>query len=226
MEPSLGSGWGEIVKPEFNKPYFKQLEAFLAKEINLGAIVYPPENQIFNAFKYTPFDAVKVVIIGQDPYHGAGQANGLAFSVNSGIKIPPSLRNIYKELSLEFDNFQTPHSGDLSGWAKQGVFLLNTSLTVRAGEAGSHQLKGWEIFTDQVIRKLSENKNNLVFLLWGKHAIQKAELINTKRHAVFTAAHPSPFSAHRGFFGCNHFQLANQYLSANNKDNIDWQQIS
>jgi uracil-DNA glycosylase len=177
---------------------------------------------IFNAFAHTPFDKVKVVIIGQDPYHGANQAHGLSFSVQKGVQIPPSLQNIFKELKAEYKDFQIPKNGDLSSWADQGVLLLNATLTVEASKAGSHQNQGWEIFTDRVIQILSEKRTGIVFLLWGKFAQAKAGLIDHNKHHILTAAHPSPFSAYNGFFDCNHFILTNEYLEKDEGKGIDW----
>jgi len=216
----VDKSWKSIIENEFSKTYFKKLNNFLSEE-NKKFDIYPPEKDIFNAFKLTPFEQVKVVIIGQDPYHGEGQAHGLCFSVQNGIKIPPSLRNIFKEINAEFD-FMIPSCGNLEKWAKQGVLLLNATLTVRSNKAGSHQKKGWETFTDAIISKISQEKSGIVFLLWGNYAINKAQLIDKNKHHILTAAHPSPLSAHRGFFGCNHFAQTNELLSKEGKQAIDW----
>lgn len=214
--------WMEQVGREFEKPYMQELREFLKTEKSLGNLVYPPNSDVFTAFNFTDFNQVKVVILGQDPYHGKGQAHGLSFSVPEGIPVPPSLKNIYKELYDDVD-ILIPQTGNLIKWAKQGVFMLNSTLTVRAGVPGSHQNKGWELFTDQVISSLSQNRNNLVFMLWGKYAQAKNTLINAHNHLILSAAHPSPFSAHTGFYGCKHFSLVNEYLENNGKEGIDWQ---
>ena len=206
--------------PEFSKDYFIRLTDFVRKEYH-ETTVYPPGKLIFNAFNLCPFDKVKVVIIGQDPYHGPGQAHGLCFSVNDGIQPPPSLVNIFKEISSDLGK-PIPPSGNLTRWAEQGVLLLNATLTVRAHQAGSHQRRGWEEFTDAVIRKLAEEKNNLVFILWGSYAQKKGAFIDRNKHLVLTSVHPSPLSAHNGFFGNHHFSLANDYLVKNGKTAIDW----
>jgi uracil-DNA glycosylase len=199
------------------------LTQFLEQEEEQGTIVYPKHSDVFNAFNLTPFNEVRVVILGQDPYHGANQAHGLSFSVQKGVAVPPSLKNIYKELQADIPGFKIPAHGDLSSWAKQGVLLLNATLTVRAGEPGSHQKMGWEQFTDQAIRALSEQREGLVFMLWGRYAQAKASLINPTKHVVLTAAHPSPFSAYNGFFGCSHFSKANAYLVKKGEKPIVWQ---
>lgn len=215
--------WLERLDAEFEKPYLVKLESFLMKEIRSGATIYPPSDDIFRAFSETPFDQVKVVIIGQDPYHGAGQAHGLAFSVPKHIPLPPSLLNIYKELHSDL-GLAIPKHGCLLHWAKQGVLLLNATLTVRAGEARSHYGRGWEEFTDRVVQLLCERKDPLVFLLWGKSAFEKFWTIctGTQQHLVLTAPHPSPLSAHAGFFGCHHFSQANDFLQNSGKQPIDW----
>jgi uracil-DNA glycosylase len=223
MSVKLEQSWLDVLGNEFDKTYMKTLKAFLLEEKQHGATVYPKSADIFNALNHTPFDKVKVVILGQDPYHGTGQAHGLSFSVQKGIAPPPSLKNIYKELSANIPDFKTPVHGDLTKWADEGVLLLNATLTVRAHEAGSHQGKGWEIFTDTIISKLSEQRDGLVFLLWGRYAQNKAELINEKKHTVLKAAHPSPFSAYNGFFGCAHFSMTNEILIKEGKSPIDWQ---
>ena len=225
MSAALEPGWLNVLEEEFDKDYMKALKLFLQEEKQKGYTIYPKGQDIFNAFNHTKFDNVKVVILGQDPYHGAGQAHGLSFSVQKGVIIPPSLKNIYKELETDIEGFKIPDHGNLTKWADQGVLLLNATLTVRAHEAGSHQGKGWERFTDHVITELSERKNGIVFLLWGKYAQNKSVLINESKHTVLKAAHPSPFSAHSGFFGCKHFSQANQKLVAEKKAPIDWQII-
>ncbi|MEI6061983.1 MAG: uracil-DNA glycosylase [Bacteroidota bacterium] len=219
-EPRIEAEWLEVLRPEFNKPYFKDLKLFLQEEKRQYR-VYPPGNRIFAAFEYTPFSKVKVVILGQDPYHGDGQAHGLCFSVPDGIALPPSLVNIYKELSTDL-SIPVPSSGNLEKWAQQGVLLLNATLTVRANQAGSHQRRGWENFTDEVIRQLSARHSGLVFILWGSYAQAKEALIDTKKHYVLKAVHPSPLSVYRGFFGCRHFSKTNELLVMNGKEAVDW----
>jgi uracil-DNA glycosylase len=220
VNPQIEESWKEILKEEFNKPYFSELKEFLLEE-KARYQVYPPGSQIFNAFSLTPFQQVRVVILGQDPYHGAGQAHGLCFSVQPGTALPPSLVNIFKEIEKDL-GIPVPRTGCLDYWAKQGVLLLNATLTVRANTAGSHQKKGWETFTDAVIRHLSAERVGLVFLLWGKYAQDKEVLIDTNRHYVLKAAHPSPFSAYNGFFGCRHFSKTNDILKKHGLDEIDW----
>lgn len=222
MSAALEPGWLAVLEEEFEKDYMIKLKSFLQEEKQRGATIYPKGADIFNALNTTPFDQVKVVILGQDPYHGAGQAHGLSFSVQRGVAVPPSLKNIYKELETDIEGFKTPNHGHLTHWAEQGVLLLNATLTVRASEAGSHQNQGWEIFTDEIIKALSEKREHIVFLLWGKYAQQKAALIDQKKHYLLTAAHPSPFSAYTGFFGSKHFSKANQLLVQNNLKPIDW----
>lgn len=217
----LEPGWKQALAAEFDKPYFAALKAFLLYEKQQGKIIYPPGNQIFNAFNLTPFDKVKVVILGQDPYHGYEQAHGLCFSVNDGIAQPPSLQNIFKELQHDL-GCTPPKSGNLINWANQGVLLLNATLTVEAGKAGSHQNKGWEQFTDRAIQLLSEQKSNLVFMLWGNYARNKASLVDSSKHLILEAAHPSPL-ARGAFFGCKHFSKANLYLVEHNIIPINWQ---
>lgn len=217
----LSKSWLEYLQPEFDKPYMKQLKAFLQTQKQEGKTVYPPGNLIFNAFNSTDFDQVKVVILGQDPYHGPGQAHGLSFSVPKGIRTPPSLVNIYKEIDREFGITPAGH-GNLESWAEQGVLLLNATLTVEATKAGSHQNKGWEIFTDSVVEALNLHRENLVFLLWGSYAQKKGRVIDRNRHLVLSAPHPSPLSAHRGFLGCGHFRAANDYLNQHGIKPIDW----
>ncbi len=223
MSIALEPSWLEILKDEFEKDYMIKLKAFLQQEKQDGHTVYPKSKDIFNAFAKTPFDDVKVVIIGQDPYHGANQAHGLSFSVQKGVAVPPSLQNIFKELQDEYPEYIIPKSGDLTHWAEQGVLMLNATLTVRANQAGSHQKKGWENFTNKVIQEISDRKENIVFLLWGKFAQAKSELIDPQKHHLLTAAHPSPFAAHNGFFGCDHFLEANTILEENGIEPIDWQ---
>ncbi len=220
MNIQIEKSWSEVLKEEFEKTYFKELITFVKGEY-ASAIIYPPERFLFNAFNLCPFDNVKVVIIGQDPYHGPGQAHGLCFSVQEGVKFPPSLRNIFKEIISDI-GIELPLSGDLSPWAKQGVLLLNATLTVRAGEAGSHQKKGWEIFTNEVIRKIAVQKENVVFLLWGAYAQKKAEMIDCSKHLILESVHPSPLSASRGFFGNNHFSRANEYLKNKGLKPVEW----
>ena len=222
MTATLEQSWLKVLEKEFDQDYMKFLKTFLLSEKHNGHTIYPKNADIFNAFKHTPFDKVKVVILGQDPYHGPNQAHGLSFSVQKGIKPPPSLKNIFKELATDLQDFQNPDHGDLTQWADQGVLLLNATLTVRAQEPGSHQGKGWEIFTDRVITELSSQKKGIVFLLWGKYAQDKSLLIDASRHTLLKAAHPSPFSAHRGFLGCRHFSLANQKLQEQGIAPIDW----
>jgi uracil-DNA glycosylase len=222
MKAALEQSWLQVLENEFEKDYMKSLKMFLMAEKQNGSIVYPKNADIFNAFNRTPFDKVKVVILGQDPYHGSNQAHGLSFSVQKGIKPPPSLKNIYKELATDLDDFRPPAHGELTAWANQGVLLLNATLTVRAQEPGAHQGKGWEIFTDRVITELSRQKKGIVFLLWGKYAQDKSLLIDASRHTLLKAAHPSPFSAHRGFLGCRHFSMTNQKLQEQGMAPIDW----
>jgi uracil-DNA glycosylase len=217
----MEESWKEILKDEFKKPYFKQIIQHIKTEKEQGKLVYPPGPLIFNAFEQTPFDLVKVVLLGQDPYHGPKQAMGLSFSVPDGVAKPPSLINIFKELHDDV-GVPVPHSGNLTKWAKQGVMLLNASLTVRAGEANSHSKIGWHQFTNTVIEKISSGKENVVFLLWGRFAQEKTELIETKKHHILKAAHPSPFAADKGFFGCRHFSKTNSYLMKHGMDPIDW----
>lgn len=223
MSAALEPGWLSVLENEFKKQYMKDLKAFLLQEKEAGYTIFPKGADIFNAFNYTPFDKVEVVIIGQDPYHGDGQAHGLSFSVKKGVTVPPSLKNIYKELETDIEGFKTPDHGNLTQWAEEGVLLLNATLTVRAHQAGSHQGKGWEAFTDQAISQLSEKKTGLVFLLWGKFAQNKSILIDEKKHTVIKSAHPSPFSAYNGFFGSRPFSKTNAALTANGKKPVNWQ---
>lgn len=217
----IGNDWDSLIKDEFEKEYYKKLRSFLANEYKTRTI-YPDMYSIFNALKLTAYKDVKVVLLGQDPYHGEGQAHGLAFSVKKGVAIPPSLLNMYKELSRDLGCY-IPNNGYLEKWARQGVLLLNTSLTVRAGEANSHQSIGWSIFTDNIVKLLNERDEKIVFLLWGGNARAKKALITNPCHSVLEAPHPSPLSAHRGFFGCGHFSMANKLLSECGKEAIDWQ---
>ncbi len=219
-DPKIEQEWLEVLRPEFEKPYFNELKSFLLDEKKVYR-VYPPGNRIFAAFDYTPFSKVKVVILGQDPYHGDKQAHGLCFSVADGIALPPSLVNIYKELSTDL-TVPVPTSGNLEKWAKQGVLLLNATLTVRANLAGSHQRHGWENFTDEVISQLSARHTGLVFILWGSYAQAKEVLIDTSKHYILKAVHPSPLSVYRGFFGCRHFSMTNELLVKAGKEPIDW----
>ena len=221
MDVNIEASWKEELKGEFDKPYFGQIVRFLKEEKQAGKVIYPPGKLIFNAFDKTPFDKVKVVIIGQDPYHNAGQAHGLSFSVPDGVAPPPSLVNIFKELQSDL-NISIPHTGNLEPWARQGVLLLNASLTVVANTPNSHAQAGWHTFTDEVIRHVSADKEHVVFMLWGKFAQNKAELIDSSKHLVLKAAHPSPFSAHSGFFGSGHFSKANQWLQQQGEKPIDW----
>lgn len=218
---TLDPSWQSVVGDEFEKPYMKQLQTFLKTEVDEGEVLYPPNTKIFNALNTTPFDKVRVVIIGQDPYHGPDQAHGLSFSVRDGVRFPPSLRNIYKEVCAEY-GCEVPASGDLTHWAEQGVLLLNATLTVRQATAGSHQKKGWEEFTDAVIRAVNDKHENVVFILWGAYAQKKGSFIDEQKHLVLKAVHPSPLSAHRGFFGCDHFKKTNEYLAAHQKKEISW----
>jgi len=220
IEPKIHKSWKEILYDEFQKDYFVNLKQFLVEEKKKYTI-YPPGNLIFNAFDKTPFNKVKVVIIGQDPYHGPGQAHGLCFSVLQGIKIPPSLRNIYKELNSEL-GCEIPNHGNLENWAEQGVLLLNATLTVRDSQAASHQKKGWESFTDSVIRTIANKKENVVFILWGAYSQKKATLIDESKHLILKAPHPSPLSSYRGFFGSKPFSQSNEYLKLHSKKEIEW----
>ena len=221
MDVKINDTWKEVLKAEFNKPYFLQIVAFLRTEKMAGKTIYPPGQLIFNSFNKTPFDNVKVVLIGQDPYHGPGQAHGLCFSVQTGVTTPPSLINIYKELNADL-GIPIPDHGNLTKWAEHGVLLLNASLTVRANEPMSHARIGWAEFTDTVIKKVSDLRQHVVFLLWGKFAQEKQVLIDETRHLVLKAAHPSPYSANNGFLGCRHFSKTNEYLVKNGIDPVDW----
>ena len=221
MNVNIEGSWKQVLADEFNSIYFARLAAFVKAAYAKG-VVYPPGKYIFEAFNRTPFDKVKVVILGQDPYHEPNQAHGLCFSVRKGVQVPPSLVNIYKELEQEYGTPFLNRDGDLTHWADQGVLLLNATLTVAAGNAGSHQGKGWEMFTDAVVAKLAERREHLVFLLWGSYARRKGAFINRQRHLVLEAPHPSPLSAHRGFIGCGHFKQANDYLAAHGLAPIAW----
>ncbi len=221
MEVKIEASWKEALKKEFDKPYFQQIPLHIKTEKSQRKIIYPPGPLIFNAFNTTALDKIKVVILGQDPYHGAGQAHGLCFSVQKGVPPPPSLVNVFKELNDDI-GMEIPQHGDLTRWAEQGVFLLNASLTVRAGEPMSHSKIGWATFTDTVIKTISDKRKNIVFLLWGKFAREKKILIDETKHLILQAAHPSPLSAHNGFLGCKHFSFTNQYLVQNGIDPIDW----
>ena len=220
MDVQIEESWKQILSAEFEKDYFRQLTDFVRNEYR-STTVYPPGKLIFNAFNLCPFEQVKVVISGQDPYHGPGQAHGLCFSVNDNVPFPPSLRNIFKEIQDDLGK-PIPESGNLTRWAKQGVLLLNATLTVRAHQAGSHQRRGWEEFTDAAIRALAEQREHLVFILWGAYAQKKGAFIDRSRHLVLTSVHPSPLSAHNGFFGNRHFSRANEYLQQHGQTPIEW----
>ncbi|MDD7916004.1 uracil-DNA glycosylase [Polaribacter ponticola] len=220
MHVKVADSWKKILQPEFDKPYFNDLITFVEFEYK-NEQCFPKREDIFAAFDFCSFNDLKVVIIGQDPYHDQNQANGLCFSVQDGIKHPPSLKNIFKEVSSDLNN-EIPLSGNLEKWAKQGVLLLNSTLTVRAHEAGSHQKKGWEVFTDEVIKQISQEKEKVIFLLWGKFAESKSKLIDLEKHTVYTAPHPSPLGAWRGWFGCKHFSKTNNFLEGIGEKPIDW----
>lgn len=220
MSVNIHESWRAVLAEEFEKPYFKELTAFVRKEYE-GKRIYPQPADIFRAFEWCPFESVKVVILGQDPYHGSGQANGLCFSVHHGIQNPPSLQNIFKELQADLGG-DLRTDGNLEDWAKQGVLLLNATLTVEVGKAGSHQKKGWEQFTDTVVEALSREKEHLVFILWGRYAQEKGAVIDEEKHLVLRAAHPSPFSAYSGFFGSKPFSKTNEYLEWNEKEAVKW----
>lgn len=222
MSERYDTSWDSLIKPLFQTEKMKGLSEFVGQERSLYK-VFPEKDLVFNAFKLTPLSNLKVVILGQDPYHNDGQAHGLSFSVPEGIAIPPSLRNIYTELVNDIPGFRYPNHGNLTKWAQQGVLLLNATLTVRAHEAGSHQKKGWEYFTDEIIKGISDQTEHVVFLLWGSYAIKKSALIDSNKHLILTAVHPSPLSVYRGFFGCSHFSKANEYLGRHQKMPIDWQ---
>jgi uracil-DNA glycosylase len=224
IDPVIEATWKKVLIDEFSKPYFVELKEFLLQE-KKRFIVYPPGKLIFNAFNETPFDKVRVVLLGQDPYHGHGQAHGLCFSVPRGVAFPPSLQNIFKEINRDL-GVPVPVTGDLTPWARQGVLLLNATLTVRANQAGSHQRKGWEIFTDRVIQELSSQKQGLIFLLWGNYAGAKESIIDNTRHYILKAPHPSPLSASRGFLGCGHFSRVNEILGERNENVINWNLVN
>jgi uracil-DNA glycosylase len=221
MDVRIEQSWKEVLADEFNKEYFAKLTQFVKEEYNSGTPIYPPAKLIFNAFDHCPFDKVKVVILGQDPYHGAGQAHGLCFSVNKGIPFPPSLLNIFKEIESDLGT-PIPPDGDLTRWSDQGVLLLNATLTVRAAQAGSHQRRGWEEFTDAAIRELASRRSGIVFILWGSYAQKKGAFIDRNKHLVLTSPHPSPLSAYQGFFGNHHFSTTNKYLREQGKTEIKW----
>jgi uracil-DNA glycosylase len=221
MQVKIEESWRKVLQPQFDSAYFELLTTFVRRAYQTG-VVYPPGSKIVEAFNRTPFDKVKVVIIGQDPYHGPNQAHGLCFAVQPGVAVPPSLVNIYKELSQEYQLDYTQRNGDLSHWADQGVLLLNATLTVQAGMPGSHQGKGWETFTDAAIQALSDQREHLVFLLWGSYAQKKGRIIDRRKHLVLETAHPSPLSVYRGFFGCGHFVKTNQYLEQHGLTPIQW----
>jgi uracil-DNA glycosylase len=226
MDVKIEPSWGTVLKQEFEKSYFQQIVTFLKTEKAAGKTIYPPGPLIFNAFNQTPFDKIKVVIIGQDPYHGTGQAHGLSFSVPNGIKPPPSLLNIFKEIETDTGIKMPREYGNLTRWAEQGVLMLNAALTVRANEANSHAKFGWADFTDAVIKKISDEKTGIVFLLWGKFAQEKQSLIDETKHFILKAAHPSPFAADKGFFGCKHFSKTNDLLVRQGLEPIDWKLLT
>ncbi|MBE6295584.1 MAG: uracil-DNA glycosylase [Bacteroidales bacterium] len=221
MDVRIDASWKEVLQKEFEKDYFTRLTSFVREEYAGTTPIYPPARLIFNAFDHCPFNDVKVVILGQDPYHGVGQANGLCFSVNKGVAFPPSLMNIFKEIQSDLGT-PIPQDGDLTRWSDQGVLLLNATLTVRASQAGSHQKRGWEEFTDAAIRELAERRENIVFILWGSYAQKKGAFIDRSKHLVLTSPHPSPLSAYQGFFGNHHFSKANRYLAEHGKKEILW----
>ncbi|MEA9444875.1 uracil-DNA glycosylase [Candidatus Fukatsuia symbiotica] len=220
---SIPLTWHDVIGQEKQQSYFQKTLSYVAEQRDAGKVVYPEQQDVFNAFRFTALMEVKAVILGQDPYHGANQAHGLSFSVLPGVPIPPSLMNMYKELKADIPGFIYPNHGYLQSWAQQGVLLLNTVLTVEAGKAHSHANLGWETFTDRVIAALNTYREGIIFLLWGSHAQKKGRMIDTKRHFILQAAHPSPLSAHRGFFGCQHFSKTNQLLQEHNLVPIDWQ---
>lgn len=221
MQPRMHESWHAVLGDELEQPHMTELRSFLVAEVAAGRRFYPPADRVFNALALTPFDAVRVVILGQDPYHGAGQAMGLCFSVPGGVRPPPSLQNIHVELEADL-GLRRPTTGDLTPWAERGVLLLNAVLTVSPGKPASHAGKGWEQFTDRVIRELSERRDGVAFLLWGRYAQQKGAVVDAARHHVLTAAHPSPYSAANGFFGCRHFSRANALLGAGGREPVDW----
>ncbi|MCH1929766.1 uracil-DNA glycosylase [Shewanella sp. A25] len=215
--------WQAFIDHQRNEPYYQRLIAFVNQEREAGKVIYPPKEEVFNAFKATPLENVRVVLIGQDPYHGPNQAHGLCFSVKRGIKPPPSLANMYKELLTDIPGFQIPEHGDLSRWAEQGVLMLNTVLTVEQGQAHSHAKAGWEEFTTEALKLLNAQERPIIFVLWGSHAIKKGAVINAKQHQILSGPHPSPLSAYRGFFGCGHFSKVNELLRARGEAPIEWQ---
>lgn len=221
MEPRIAQSWLDVLGDELEQPHMRQLRAFLVAEVEAGRGFYPPAADVFNALALTSFDTVRVVILGQDPYHGAGQAMGLCFSVRDGVRPPPSLQNIFRELHDDL-GVAIPASGDLTAWAERGVLLLNAVLTVSPGKPASHAGKGWEQFTDRAVRELSERREGIVFLLWGRYAQTKGQIVDGRRHHVLTAAHPSPYSAANGFFGCRHFSRANELLASSGVPPMDW----
>ncbi|WP_137222603.1 uracil-DNA glycosylase [Shewanella sp. MEBiC00475] len=215
--------WQEFIQQQQNQVYYQQLQSFITQQRNEGKTIYPPENEVFSAFQLTPLEQVKVVILGQDPYHGPDQAHGLSFSVKIGIKPPPSLVNIYKELQNDIEGFTIPNHGNLTAWAKQGVLLLNTVLTVEQGKAHSHAKAGWQAFTDNVLKRLNQQSTPIIFVCWGNYAIKKGQLITASHHHIMNGPHPSPLSAYRGFFGCGHFSIINQLLLEHGDNPINWQ---
>ena len=221
-EVQLESGWLKYLQPEFETETMQNLRRFLIGEAQANKTIYPAQSEVYAALNTTPFDQVRVVILGQDPYHGPGQAHGLSFSVPDGVRPPPSLKNIYKEIVSDLGALTTPQSGNLTSWAEQGVLLLNSVLTVEAHQAASHQGRGWEQFTDRIIEVLSEQREGLVFMLWGSYAQKKGKVIDQSKHCILSAPHPSPLSAHRGFLGCQHFSLCNAYLKDQGEEGIDW----
>lgn len=221
----LHKSWLDLIGDEFNRPYMEALRSFLRDEKEKGKTIFPKNDEIFAALDTTAFEDVEVVILGQDPYHGEGQAHGLSFSVREGVRLPPSLLNIYKEIEAEYDVKMPRQKGDLTSWAQQGVLLLNATLTVEMSKAGSHQKRGWEEFTDRVIREINDRHEHIVFMLWGSYAQKKGAFIDPKKHLVLETVHPSPLSAHRGFFGCGHFRKANEYLATHHKTPIAWERI-
>ncbi|KAJ2828623.1 uracil DNA glycosylase [Coemansia erecta] len=221
---TIDPSWLQHLQPELLKPYFKKLKQFLTEQHALKKTIYPPARDVYSWTRFAPFDRVKVVILGQDPYHGPGQAHGLAFSVQRGVRVPPSLVNMYKALN-GYQGFERPAHGYLGGWAEQGVLLLNAALTVEAGKANSHANHGWELFTDRVVELINEKRSNVVFMLWGSYAQKKGQRVDKSRHLVLKTVHPSPLSAHRGFFECGHFEKANEYLEAHGKQPIDWTKL-
>lgn len=224
MTFKIAGSWADEIGSELQKLYMDKLSGFLKERAAAGGVIYPHNDEIFSAFSLTPFEDVRVVIIGQDPYHGPGQAHGLAFSVRKGVRIPPSLKNIYKEIESEY-GIEMPAHGDLTGWARQGVLLLNATLTVEQASAGAHQKRGWEQFTDVVIRAVNDQHEHMVFMLWGSHAQKKGAFIDRKKHLVLESVHPSPLSAHRGFLGNGHFVKANEYLKAHGRDGVAWDKL-